>query len=403
MHTNTTAPLARPTSCRRQQLRLVVWRAQRVGLAALTSALLLSLLWAALGLAFDEERLAFYDPHVGPQAVYSDTEVSSVHFDLVGALAIAAGFSISDAADLQIYSQMVDSGRLPTDQPIYSFTASSFPEAPPISAVMTSTFCPSPTTTAPTVTMGSLALVECPSCFTSRFGPYNIFFHFPHESPTELQALRSWAFGDTSSLQGIATFGYSGTHTFTWLNVADIFESTPCFVTTTQTVDTGDISAGSIAAFGLFLHSLGDNWSHGACVAAADAAGLPFAAHVMRDNPNDPLYPCRWTAHQSEFGPPQQFPDSNRSFSATIALYNEMIVFSQRTPFAHYRPIPLTAANNTLLDQLSAFAHTATAANPQPRRRIAAEIRQWALQTRASNPAYWRFRSHFPLLPTAHH
>ena len=43
--------------------------------------------------AWDEEKdLHFYDPFVLPRAVYSDTEVSSIHFDLAGALAIAAGF-----------------------------------------------------------------------------------------------------------------------------------------------------------------------------------------------------------------------------------------------------------------------------------------------------------------------
>ncbi|MFZ2419615.1 MAG: hypothetical protein WA029_00610 [Anaerolineae bacterium] len=371
----------------------------RASAAGTISAVMLLMLWAALGQAFDEERLYFYDPQVTPRTVFSDTEVSSVHFDLVGSLAIAAGFSEADAARIQVYSQMVDSGRLPVGQPIYSFTASSFPSAPPISSVMTDTFCPSPSTTAPTVTMGSLALVECPSCFTSRFGPYTIFFHFPHDRPDELQTLRAWAFGDVDSLLGVATFGYSGTYSYTWLNVANLFETTPCFVTTTQTVDTGDVVAGTPPAFGVYLHSLGDNWSHGACIEAADANGLPFAAHVLRDGPNDPLYACRWTSHEAEFGDPAQFPDSNRSFSATLALYQEMIAFSQSTGFARYHPIPLTAQNNYLYNKLYTFAHTSTSANPQPRRRLADDLRAWALQTRQGNPAFWRFRAVFPLLP----
>ena len=103
----------------------------RASAAGTISAVMLLMLWAALGQAFDEERLYFYDPQVTPRTVFTDTEVSSVHFDLVSSLAIAAGFSEADAARIQVYSQMVDSGRLPVGQPIYSFTASSFPSAPP--------------------------------------------------------------------------------------------------------------------------------------------------------------------------------------------------------------------------------------------------------------------------------
>lgn len=70
----------------------------------------------------------FYDPQVTPRTVFTDTEVSSVHFDLVGLLAIAAGFSEADAAhpglladggqrtpaggsaDLQLHSQQLSLG-----------------------------------------------------------------------------------------------------------------------------------------------------------------------------------------------------------------------------------------------------------------------------------------------------
>ncbi|MBK9234458.1 MAG: hypothetical protein IPO15_27480 [Anaerolineae bacterium] len=68
--------------------------------------------------------------------------------------------------------------------------------------------------------------------------------------------------------------------------------------------------------------------------------------------------------------------------SATLALYQEMIAFSQSTGFARYHPIPLTAQNNYLYNKLYTFAHTSTSANPQPRRRLADDLRAWALQTR---------------------
>jgi len=88
-------------------------RGLRVGLAFLCSSVLLAALLLTLSQvrAWDEETgLHFYDPYVVPRVEYSDTEVSSIHFDLVGALAIAAGFSVTDAATIQLYSQLTDSG-----------------------------------------------------------------------------------------------------------------------------------------------------------------------------------------------------------------------------------------------------------------------------------------------------
>lgn len=345
----------------------------------------------------EESRLYFYDPLASTRTLYTDTTVSSIHFDLVGALAIAAGFSISDAATIQVYSQMVDSGILPEEEPIYSFQASSYPAAPPISTVMTTTFCPSPATTAPTVTMGMTDMLECPGCFTSRWGPYNIFFHFPHDRPDELGAIRRWAFGETDDLLGVATFGYSGTVRFTWENYVNIYDVTPCFVTETVPVDTGGILPGSVEALGVYLHSLGDTWSHAECIEAADADGKPFAAHVSVTS-SHPLAPCRWTMHKVEFGDPDVFPASNRTFTGTLALYDTLVAFSQQSERALYRPIPLTAEDNYLYDAIYEFVHGTTAANPHPRRVIADELREWSLETRASTPAYWRHRVLLPVL-----
>ncbi|MBK9233847.1 MAG: hypothetical protein IPO15_24150 [Anaerolineae bacterium] len=300
-----------------------------------------------------------------PRAVFSDTEVSSVHFDLVGSLAIVAGFSEADAAHPGL---LADGGqRTPAggsaDLQLHSQQLSS---APPISSVMTDTFCPSPSTTAPTVTMGSLALVECPSCFTSRFGPYTIFFHFPHDRPDELQALRAWAFGDVDSLMG-ATFAYSGTYSYTWLNVADLFQTTPCFVTTTQTVDTGDVVAGSPPAFGVYLHSLGDNWSHGACIAAADANGLlPRTCYAtgqtIRSTPvAGPATRLSLAIRRSS--------RQQSLLQCHLALYQEMIAFAEHRVCSLPNPIPADRKNNYLYNKLlhlCAHLHIGQSAAPAP-------------------------------------
>ncbi|HBY93766.1 MAG TPA: hypothetical protein DEP84_07310 [Chloroflexi bacterium] len=384
----------------RFKLRTNHSRLVRFGLVVLAPCAAILLLLSTLsgvGAWSEETLLYFYDPAAASRLLYTDTTVSSVHFDLVGTLAIAAGFSVTDAATIQVYSQMVDPGRLPANEPIYSFKATSYPAAPPITTVMTTTYCPSPATTAPTVTMGMTDLLECPGCFTSRFGPYSPFFHFPHDRPDELGAIRAWAFGQTEDLIGIATFGYSGTVQFTWQNYVNIYDVTPCFVTATATVDTGGIVPGSPEALGIYLHSLGDNWSHGDCIAAVDAEDKLFGAHVAVTT-GHPLAPCRWTGHSLEFGDPERFPDSNRTFTGTLALYDALVAFSEQSARALYRPIPITAEGNHISDTLYTFVHTSTYANAHPRRKIADDLREWSLQTRASNPAYWRHRVLLPLL-----
>ncbi len=378
-------------------------------LIALAAALLLGLgLVASLrsAHAWDEENLNYFDPlDHSPLAVrptYTPT-VSSVHFDLVGALAIAAGFSVEDAALIQAYSQATDSGPLPGANPVYTFDAdpNNYPTPPPLSQVITSTHCPSPTTIAPTVTFGlTTTAMECPDCFTSRYGPYGVFFHMPHDRPEELGAIRAWAFGQTPDLSGIVTFGYSSTATSAWHMLTNIYSSTACFASQTVVVDTGSIGAGSLPAFGIYLHSLGDSWSHRDCLAAVDALGLPFGAHVVPKGPDDPLWPCRWTMHSAEFGDPEAFPDSNRTFSGTLALYQALIEFAEQSRRPVFRPIPVQAENGAVFDALYEFAHSATDANPMLRRRLADQLYQWALVTRASKPEYWP-RLYLPILTRA--
>ncbi|NOZ71687.1 MAG: hypothetical protein GXP38_07200 [Chloroflexi bacterium] len=375
---------------------------------AMSVFLLLSLISLASlqsALAWSEEKIDYFDPldyrPLSERETYSPN-VSTVHFDLVGALAIAAGFSITDAATIQAYSEATDAGPLPEDNPVYTFDAdpANYPPAPPISTVITSTICPSPSTTGATVTMGTADFdnMNCEGCFTDRFGPYGVFFHMAHDSADELGAIHDWAWDITDTLIGKVTYGYSSTARFTWRGIANVYDTTPCFVQELHPVDTGSIEAGSMQALGIYLHSLGDNWSHKDCIAAADAQDLPFAAHVTLDDRNDPLWACRWADHEFEFGDPANFPESNRTFSGTLALYEALVDFSQQSNRALYRPIPLHAEDNHIYDTLYSFVHTASVRYPDERRAIADELRTWALDTRENNAAYWRPWAFFPLL-----
>ena len=355
--------------------------------------------------AWSEENIDYFDPldyRPLDERDYVSPNVSSVHFDLVGALAIAAGFDMTDAAIIQAYSEATDAGPLPEENPIYAFDAdpANYPVAPPITQVTPSDICPSPETTAPTVTMGSanFDMMECPECFTDRFGPYGVFFHMPHDSADELDAIHDWAWGLTDALIGKVTFGYSSTAQFDWQGTANVYETTPCFVQEYHVVDTGGIEPGSLQALGIYLHSLGDYWSHNDCLAAADALDLPFAAHVTVTGKTDPLWDCRWTHHTVEFGDADRFPDSNRTFNGVLALYQALIDFAQQSERPIYRPIPLTAEDNHIYDALDQFVHASTYLRPRPRRVIADELRQWALETRETNPLYARERIFLPIL-----
>ncbi|MFQ5400245.1 MAG: hypothetical protein ACE5E7_11690 [Anaerolineae bacterium] len=350
--------------------------------------------------AWDEEDILYFDPldtTVITDRVTISPTVSTIHFDTVGALAIAAGFSVEDAAVIQAYSQATDSGNLPTVSPVYTFDADpvNYPTPPSITQVTATPYCPSPETTADFVTMGNYDVakdqMECPGCFTSRFGPYGVFFHFPHTRSDELYATRDWAFGRAPQLTGTVIYAYSSTAQSFYQEAINIYNSSNCFVSRTATIDTGSIQPGSPQALGIYLHSLGDNQSHGDCIAAADADNKLFAAHVHPSGPSDPLTPCRWLSHELEFGPPSS--DTNRTFNGILAVYDALLTYATETGRNVYRPIPIDAEGNHIYDAIYSFVYETGAASdpngPMNRRIIMDDLRNWALQTRVQNPAYW--------------
>ncbi len=389
------------------------------GWRALALALVLCFLLAGSlnrALAFDEEGIPFYDPldAAHPEYPYADPaqpnqtsqQVSSVHFDLVGALALAAGLSQEDAARLQLYSQLTDSSIITAGNHTYRITdqAVTYPQAPDPTTLAATDYCPSPETTAYSVTMGGTTLMECPECFTSRFGPFGVFFHEPHNTPDELQAIHKWAFGETSDLTAKVTFGYSSTVPFTWeplytvANVANVYEATSCFYTQTDVkVDTGNVAAGSIEALGIYLHALGDHWSHRECIQAADDYSnpdlfngnpLPFAAHVTVKGPDDPLWACRWTSHEVEFGD-MAHSDAARTYTGTVEIYKAMLSYVQAGKGQPtYNPIALEDENG----YINSFLHDQfVQTNPEDaeaRRALAEDLGDWALFTRIHNQTY---------------
>ncbi len=349
--------------------------------------------------AWDEENIEYFDPldttPITSRATVSPS-VSTIHFDMVGALAIAAGFSVADAAVIQAYSQGTDSGNLPAANPVYTFDAdlTNYPVPPAITEVTATPYCPSPETTDDFVTLGTYdedLMGDCPGCFTSRFGPYGVFFHFPHARSDELYAIEDWAYGRSPELTGTVIYAYSSTARSFFEEIINVYQSSNCFVSRTVTIDTGSIQAGSPQALGIYLHSLGDNRSHSDCITAADAENKLFAAHVRPEGPTDPLTPCRWLSHEVEFGSPNN--NTNRTFNGIVAVYDALLAYAAETGRNVYRPIPIDAENNHIYDAIYSFVYETGAASdsdgPMNRRILADDLRNWALQTRAQNPAYW--------------
>ena len=273
---------------------------------------------AVLAGAFAEERVDFRDPYT--QEVVTGSEVSSLHFDLTYALALAAGFAEADAKTLQVYDQLVDSvvvGDQASAGPYYSNVGGSFYPAPDPSSV-----CPPTTDTSKVAWPLWGQMEDTQTAITSRYGPYMPFFHFPHKDGQEVQALHDWGWGLTNDLMAYEAYAWGA---------ASFMNATCRYKTPLRRVNT-TIQAGTLAAFGTYLHSLADSYSHDACIVElVDNRGLPWATHSLKIGLLPNIYACDYNpnapnnddAHGREFG--QAHPeDSGRMDAAVQAIYAEL-------------------------------------------------------------------------------
>lgn len=276
--------------------------------------------------SYAEESLLFRDPAT---ALLTDDAVSSLHSDLTYAMALAAGFSEADAAWIALWDQLVDSEKLgPGGDVTYTNCLGSVKPGPTPAAS-----CPSGAGAGTVV----WPMTYDSGCTTSRFGPYSPFFHFPHDTPEELGALRDWAWGRTPNL-----FGYAA---YAWGDPADNVLNADCRITQWEEIDTG-IAAGSLEAFGTFLHSLGDSFSHSDCLAALDALNQPYlwGTHTILPSTVGSCYyvptnPKNSDVHGQEFG---SGGGTGRADDGVVATYDELIDRAVQKE-GRYLPIDLDA------------------------------------------------------------
>ncbi len=329
--------------------------------------------------AFAEEPIGWRDPATGVE--YPGVEISTLHDDLTYALALAAGFSITDARTMQVWDQLTDSEALPGAVVSYTNGGGAFPPAPDPDAVCGS--APHSTLIWPRWNDMTVS-----TSVTSRYGPYSPFFHFPHQqgplAQRDLGALRDWAMGVTDTLIGYEAYAWGLPTDVTVVRAR-------CRYTRTAVI-TSNIPSGSLPAFATYLHSLGDSYSHLKCIQAMDASGYPWATHTLTVTEIPECYyppnnPSNDDAHGHEYGT-ASMTDSLRTDAAIRHVYNELITRSLLNEGQYY-PLSLDMAltlsiteTRTLSEALYHWVHDWNYDQPIYRRSYAELIANAALAQR---------------------
>lgn len=314
---------------------------------------------------FAEEELGFRDQdgtYYPPSGDFPANRISTIHDDLTLALAVAAGFTVTDSQTLRIWDQLVDSEVLPSNPVSYTYGNAGFYAPPnPILACVgrnharqiwpTGHFDPAT------------------ASVTSRFGPYSPFFHFPHLNGADLQALHDWAWGSANTLEGYEVYAWGRLNDFTLMQAV---ENDGCIITRTVTISM-PVPAGSLEAFATYVHSLADAYSHADCLRAlaANNPPAPWGTHTVPALGDTSIYACDYNptnpqnddAHGREFG--SVYTDTQRTIAAARAVYVQLAARSLAREGV-VTPLPLTttltvSGTETTLD--GAIVHFVTTWN----------------------------------------
>ncbi|MBN1259243.1 MAG: hypothetical protein JXB35_01050 [Anaerolineae bacterium] len=339
---------------------------------------------------FAEEELGFVDrdgTYYPPTGDFPDDRISTVHDDLTLALALSAGFSVTDSHTLRIWNQLVDSEVLPSTPISYTYGNTGFYDPPnPLIACIganharqiwpTGRFDPDT------------------ASVTSRFGPYSPFFHFPHLGGADLQALHDWAWGKTDILVGYEAYAWGRLNDLTLMRAV---QNNGCIITRTVAISM-PIPAGSLEAFGTYLHTLGDAYSHDACLRALAEVtpSAPWGTHTVPALGDTSVYACDYNptnprnddAHGREFG--GVYSDTQQTIAAALAIYDELSARSIARE-GIYWPLPLSTplivsdTTTTLEGAIVHFVKDRDYDQPEYRRAYAANLAQ-AVQAYPRSP-----------------
>lgn len=132
-------------------------------------------------------------------------------------------------------------------------------------------------------------------CFSQRFSPWSPLFHFPEEA--DLERLRKFAAGEP--LVARAAYAYGPVNSSMWTG--------KCYQRPLGAVPTGVVKPGSLEAFGMYLHSLGDFNSHRMCRDNWSSSDRPTWYFHTQGGGLTPASPtgvlnCGFNDHAFEFG-----------------------------------------------------------------------------------------------------
>ena len=135
--------------------------------------------------------------------------------------------------------------------------------------------------------------------FTSRAGANNLYFHVPQNVTNALGELLLWSQGFKSIPAGLS-------------------------LTMSQTREVASL-AGTAGAFGIYLHALGDSYSHQACT---DAGYVPHCDGPFPECETDVQEEfCGLDAHTNEWGP-QDSPLTRNAKRGLEELYKAMASYA---------------------------------------------------------------------------
>lgn len=162
--------------------------------------------------------------------------------------------------------------------------------------------------------------------FSVRKGPNDPFFHWSR--PMDLAVMKMWVEGKSS-----------------------LFECLNRSCTVRRPINTGLTTPGH-EAFGTYLHSLSDRWSHSDCIDAG------YREHTDSD-PRCPL-----DTHHQEFGPEA----ADRTYKAILAVNDALLWWASRNnTFSRVAP-------DLMEKSLNAFVSQAAFESPQTRVDIAQQL-----------------------------
>jgi len=162
--------------------------------------------------------------------------------------------------------------------------------------------------------------------------------------------------------------------------------------TRTAVITTG-MEAGSLEAFGTYLHSLADAYSHRDCIAAMDALGMPWATHTITPLGDTSVPACDYNPFQYSATDVhgREFFTYTESYSHTDAairaVYAELVSRSLQIE-GQYPPLNLDTlmlaitGTPTYREALHVFVHNWDYDQPASRRAYADLIAKSALMER---------------------